>query len=161
MAVPGTQTALGAAEVPAILVPTSATPLTAATPTAGTSLIPEAQPPRRCLAEGVDERLQARKYRQRQYLCHSATYWRRKERPLTAPVETWESNFKKKKKKSFTQIRKVFTTTNVPAVETHQALWWKCGNMVSFSFSHTHIKHYSPRTKLWVMEVCNLIKKSA
>lgn len=101
MAVPGTQTALGAAEVPAILVPTSATPLTAATPTAGTSLIPEAQPPRRCLAEGVDERLQARKYRQRQYLCHSATYWRRKERPLTAPVETWESNFKKKKKKKF------------------------------------------------------------
>ena len=32
----------------------------------------------------------------------------------------------------------MFTTTNVPAVETHQAQWWKCCNMVSFSLSHTH-----------------------
>ena len=56
MAVPGTQTALGAAEVPAILVPTSATPLTTGIPAEGTSVIPEAQPPRRCLAEVVEER---------------------------------------------------------------------------------------------------------
>ena len=56
MAVPGTQTALSAAEMPTILVPTSATPLTTAIPTAGTSVIPEAQPPRRCLAEVVEER---------------------------------------------------------------------------------------------------------
>lgn len=41
MAVPGTQTALGVAEVPAILVPTLATPVTTVTPTAGTSVIPE------------------------------------------------------------------------------------------------------------------------
>ena len=86
-----------------------------------------------------------------EYLCSSATYWRRKERSLPAPVEAWETNFKKKKK-SFTQIRKLLTTTNVPAVETHQARWWKCGNMVSFSLSHTHTAKtipQEPNFELW------------
>lgn len=46
MAVPDTD-CLGAAEMPTILVPTSATPLTTGIPAAGTSVIPEAQPPRR------------------------------------------------------------------------------------------------------------------